>query len=164
MSVEAIELGDTVRVQQYLASGADINVRKDYHDGPPLKLGDATPLHLAIAIDNKKVVDLLIANGADVNAKAEADITPLVISIFKKDKRMVELLLANGANVNTIIDGGLTPLHCAYADGNKEIIDLLIANGADVNAKEENGLVPMELNMDTLIMDTFIELMQLLKK
>jgi len=153
MIFEAIELGDIVRVQQYLTSGSDINVRKDYYgDGiPPLELKATTPLHLAAIMDNKEIVDLLLANGADVNAKAEGDVTPLLIAISKKDKRMVELLLANGANVNTIIDGGATPLHFAYLGGNKEIIDLLIANGADVTAKDDNGLTPAEADINEAI-------------
>lgn len=156
---EAIELGNTVGVKQYLASGADVNVRKDYYGAPLLELKAATPLFLAIATDNIEIMDLLIAGGADVNAKAEGDVTPLILSIFKKDKKMIELLLANGADVNAKLDGGITPLHCAYLEDNQEIIDLLIVNGADVNAKEENGLIPNQANMD--IMD---EAMHLLKK
>ncbi len=73
MIFEAIELEDTARIQQYLASGADINVRKDYYNGPPLELKAATPLFLAIAIGNTEIIDLLIANGANVNAKAQGD-------------------------------------------------------------------------------------------
>ena len=148
MIFEAIELEDTVRIQQYLDSGADINVKKDYDSAPPIELKAATPLALAMAIDNIEIIELLLANGADVNAKMEGDVTPLILSIFKKDKRIVELLLANGADVNAKMEGGITLLHVAYLEGNKEIIKLLIANGADVNAKDENGLTPSQANMD----------------
>jgi len=127
MIFEAIELEDIVRVQQYLDSGADINVRKDYHDGPPLELGDATPLHLAIVLDNKKVVDLLIANGADVNAKAEGDITPLHAAQLFGHKEIADLLIANGADVNAKDENGLTPMDIANIDeGIDESIDEVI--------------------------------------
>lgn len=152
MIFEAIESGDTVRVQQYLSSGADINVRKDYCEGPPLELKAATPLHLAAITGHKKIVDLLIANGANVNAKAEGDITPLLLAICNKDKRVVELLLAHGADVNTKVYGGLTPLHFAHLESNKEIVDLLVANGADATAKDDSGQTPLDAaNIDTSI-------------
>lgn len=155
MIFEAIELGDTVRIQQYLDSGADINVRKDCDIDPSIELKAATPLALAIITGNIEIIELLLANGADVNAKMEGDITPLIISIFQENKRIVELLLANGADVNTKMDGDITPLnstplHSAYAVGNKEIIGLLIASGADVNAKMEGGLIPSQVDMSTL--------------
>ena len=148
MIFEAIEMEDAVRIQQYLDSGADTNVRKDYDSAPLIELKATTPLILAIAVGNIEIIELLLADGADVNAKAESDVTPLLLSIFKKDKRITELLLAHGADVNVKMEGGITPLHIAYAVGNKEIIGLLIASGADVNAKMEGGLIPSQANMD----------------
>ena len=158
MIFEAIEMEDAVRIQQYLDSGADTNVRKDYDSAPLIELKATTPLILAIAIGNIEIIELLLTNGADANAKAESDVTPLLLSIFKKDKRIAELLLAHGADVNTKMEGGITLLHFAYLEGNKEIIKLLVANGADVNAKDDNGLTPSQVNIDIPVNKT-IELL-----
>ena len=38
---------------------------------------DGTPLHSATANDNKEIAELLIAEGADVNAKVNDGTTPL---------------------------------------------------------------------------------------
>jgi hypothetical protein len=49
---------------------------------------------------HKDVVELPLANGADVNAKTGRGLTPLRHAAFKGHKDVVELLLANGPDVN----------------------------------------------------------------
>ena len=63
-----------------------------------------TPLLLAAT---KEVVELLIANGADVNAKGKEGETLLH---FPKTKEIAELLIAAGADVNARDEYGDTPL------------------------------------------------------
>ena len=46
------------------------------------------------------MVELPLANGADVNAKTGRGLTPLRHAAFKGHKDVVELLLANGPDVN----------------------------------------------------------------
>jgi cytohesin len=116
MIFEAIESGDAVLVRQYLASGADINIRKDYGKGTPLELKAATPLHLAATTGNKEIVEMLLASGANVNAKAEDDITPLHIAQLIDNKEIVNLLIANGADINARDKYGLTPMDIANID------------------------------------------------
>lgn len=144
---EAIESQDISQIKQYLAGGADINARKDYYRAPDIQIKAATPLIVAMVTENIEIIELLLANGADVHAKVN-DAPPLIMAIFKEDKRMVELFLANGADVNAKCLNGLTPLHCAYFDSNKEILDLLIANGADVNAKDDDGNLPSQMSLE----------------
>ena len=57
---DAAEAGDLAGVQAELDKGVDVNVKD--------MLG-FTPLHLAAWHGHKEIVDLLITNGADVNAK-----------------------------------------------------------------------------------------------
>ena len=116
MVFEAIESGDTIRLQQYLAGGADINIRKDYGEGPPLELKAATPLHLAVIIGKTEIIKLLLDNGANVNAKAEDDITPLHIAQLNDDKKIAKLLIENGADINARDKYGLTPMDIANLD------------------------------------------------
>ena len=98
-----------------------------------------TPLHAAARKGLKEVVELLIANGADVNAKDVLGQTPLH---FADTKEIAELLVAAGADVSAKEDTrGRTPLHHAAT---KEVAELLIAAGADVNAKANNGKTPLD--------------------
>ncbi|XP_065576364.1 uncharacterized protein LOC136037570 [Artemia franciscana] len=62
---------------------------------------EKTPLHSAIDLCNKEIVEILVANGANVNIKCN-NVTPLISAIKKNHKEIVEVLIANGANINAI--------------------------------------------------------------
>ena len=59
----AASLGDIETVKQHLAAGADVN-------GWPDEGGQAPPLYWAAIEGHKEIVELLIANGADVNLRS----------------------------------------------------------------------------------------------
>ena len=69
--IDAARDGNIEAVKQHLAAGTDVNA-KDMH-------GNAS-LHHAAERDHKEIVELLIANGADVNVK-EKD-TPMHLSLI----------------------------------------------------------------------------------
>lgn len=104
-----------------------------------------TPLHRAARYGQKELVELLIANGADVNAKDKWGYTPLLWAIFSRDKDMMKLLIAKGADVNYTPKDDDPPLHCAVANEDKDMVELLLAKGANVNAKTEKGQTAMSL-------------------
>ena len=102
----------------------------------------------AITNDYKNMAELLIANGADVNAKSDInwevrDLTPLHIAASSGKQDIAELLLAKGADVNATASIERTPLHYAVAAGNKDIVELLLAKRANVNAKDLKGGTPL---------------------
>ena len=69
----AVNEGDIEAVKQHLADGEDMNAKDKW---------GSTPLHEAVNGGNKEVAELLIAGGADVNARMGGDrllcIMPLV--------------------------------------------------------------------------------------
>ena len=105
-----------------------------------------TPLHHAAVFGRKEIAELLIAEGADVNAKEdEYGITPLHEAAFVGYKEIAELLIAKGGDVNAKdVDGG-TPLDAAQSvnedvppedkAANKEIADLLREHGGKTGAE-----------------------------
>ena len=80
------------------------------------------PIHFAVSIDNfsmcKKIVQRLINNGADVNAKCWQDLkTPLHLAVENKhfnDSETIEIismLITNGANIDAVEEYYGTVLH-----------------------------------------------------
>ncbi|MHB8053933.1 MAG: ankyrin repeat domain-containing protein [Candidatus Aminicenantales bacterium] len=123
---EAAAKGDLADIKRHVQRGADVN-NKDYQG--------STPLYIAIALDQNKVAEYLIARGADVNKKNVNSWTALHCAVAKGDKYQVKLLLDMSADVN-IRGGDLnpTPLILATYQGDKDMALLLISHGADVNA------------------------------
>jgi ankyrin repeat protein len=133
---EAVLFGNIEAVKQHLAAGTDVNAKEE-EEG-------MTPLIVAVGEGHKKIIELLIANGADVNAKSDMG-TPLHLAAGFGHNEIAKLLIAKGAEVDAKDwEEGMTPLILAVADGYKKIIELLIANGADVNAQSEMG-TPLHL-------------------
>ena len=65
----AARYGNIEVVKQHIAAGTDVNAHGGKYDG--------TPLYEAAAQGYKKVAELLVAKGADVNAKDNNGNTPL---------------------------------------------------------------------------------------
>jgi ankyrin repeat protein len=103
-----------------------------------------TPLHLAAKYNHPEIVELLLANGADVNAQSceryetrfggglRNGETPLTLALRSYNhKRVMELLVTHGADVNLVPEDGQTPLSIAIARNLPYDVKLLLANGAN---------------------------------
>ena len=89
----------------------------------------------AVRNDDADQVALLIASGADVEARdPDTDATPLVIASFRGNIAVVEMLLAAGADVNSADRSGFTPLIGAAQFGHATLIPILVEAGADLEA------------------------------
>jgi hypothetical protein len=143
---------DTNTARDYLNHGGNPNARLRFAKVENTSREDV-PL-LQCALPKQDITELLIANGADVNARNKEGETPLHIV---GSKYVAKLLIAKGAEVNVRDNMDHTPLHLAalpirrsYRPINqKKIAELLIANGADVNAKDSKGYTPLLLVVET---------------
>ena len=104
-----------------------------------------TPLHGAVEDGDKAKVELLLAKGAEVNAKDRYEETPLHRAASEAYWDIVNQLLAEGAEVNVKDRNGATPLHRAVEKGYRSVVQLLLAKGADVSAKDKYGETPRDL-------------------
>lgn len=84
------------------------------------------PLHSACAIAHYPMAELLLRNGADVNARQQADVTPLHEAAHLGQTALARLLLEYGADPQARRDdNGQTPLDMAEADGFPETAALI---------------------------------------
>lgn len=122
----ALLAGETEKVKELIASGADVNAK-----APNM----GTPLLYACTVGNAEAARLLINAKADVNAAGDTGYTPLMMACQMGNKELAEILLAAGADVNAkhVMNGqatGLTPLKIAQDGGHTEIAAMLAAAGA----------------------------------
>ena len=85
----AAEEGDVEAVKGYLAIDVNVDARDEVYAG--------TPLHFAAFRGRKEVAELLINEGADVNAKSDEGKTPLDRAIGHKHPKIRDLLRKHGA-------------------------------------------------------------------
>lgn len=130
---EASASGDLERVQALLKASPTLVSSRDTNG--------MTALHCAVSRGHSDMTKLLLANKADVNAKANGDGggTALHMAVGGGRKDIAALLLADKADVNAGDKRGHTPLGIAAVTGKKDIAQLLLAFDADINAKDGSG-------------------------
>jgi hypothetical protein len=88
------------------------------------------------------VAEILLAHGADINAKGINEYTPLGTAVSSGQVEMVKYLLSKGADVNARAIYGCTPLYTAVSERKVELARLLSEHGANANLKC-NGRTPL---------------------
>lgn len=96
-----------------------------------------TLLHLAAEGGYREMVEFLLTQGAEINARDKDGDTPLHVAAFEGHLEVVELLIAQGADVNARDKFGYTPLRDPIISGHQKIVELLIAKGAEVDTPDE---------------------------
>ena len=87
--------------------------------------------------DDIETIEMLLQNGADVNAKDDNyGFTPLIKASMLGDTVVVSMLLEKGADVNAKNYRNQTSLWWASMRGFIDIVDMLLEKGADVNVKD----------------------------
>jgi hypothetical protein len=150
--------------------GSRLYTEYDIGGHPAYKQGEM-PLHLAAERGRKEIAEVLLDNGAKIDAKNNLGRTPLHIAAGYGQKAVLELLLARGADAGAKDNDGNTPLDAALMKGYQDVVKLLRQHGGntiprdgligewlfsgdakDTSGKENNGTIVGEV---TLTRDRF---------
>lgn len=134
---EAAKIGDRAAAERFLSDSVGIDSKDRF---------GMTALHYAAAYGHAEIVELLLAEGADVDAANAAGGTPLGVAAMGvgASERVARLLIAKGANVNARNPDGRTVLHKAVMSGNAGVVEVLLSSGADDRIKDKDGKTPLE--------------------
>ncbi|MBO4316704.1 MAG: ankyrin repeat domain-containing protein [Mailhella sp.] len=81
------------------------------------------------------LVDMLLAAGADPNARVANGRTALIFAVRDKKTAVARKLLDKGADPNIAEKDGISPLVYAVRSGDPDMVRLLVKHGADTKAK-----------------------------
>lgn len=148
--LEAAYEGRTKLVESLLERGVEVNssIRPDRllelrHYKQGLFEDNRTALMLASRQGHTKIVSLLVARAADVNARSDGGASALLYASSNAHPEVVRLLLDHGADVNAQDDSGQTALMEVFHRDNDsemivEIVGMLISAGADLNLMNDH--------------------------
>lgn len=122
-------------VEEIVTAGAEVNIYTSQ--------GHYSPLFFAASNNCSKIVDVLLKNKAEVNAKTEKNLTSLYEAASYGFQEVAKILLRNNANPNLADNEGTTPLHLAAKNNNQMVIQYLNENGANKEAVDKDRNTPL---------------------
>ncbi len=148
--IRAARAGRERVVQVLLEGGATVDVAHEENEWTPL-------IAATQAKGNLPVLRLLLASGAQVDARDAEGHTPLIHAAAHKHLEQVEALLTAGADVNARSSGGMTALmHAARTDrwagtpaALATTLRVLLAAGAEVEAQDARGRTALMHSVET---------------
>jgi pimeloyl-ACP methyl ester carboxylesterase len=117
---DAAKSGDVEATRKAIAAGTDVNAL----DTRRSKNG-RRPLNWAAYYNHVEVIELLLANGADINATNITGFTPIHHAAENDKEKSVIVLINAGADPSIANRRGKTPMATAKEKGHKDIVRLL---------------------------------------
>lgn len=135
----AVEEDNEEMLLLLLQQGADIKCS--------LNDSGETPLHRATFNDGSAMCEVLIREGAILDARDGVGATALHFAVHQENTDAVNALLQGGAAVDAVDERQATPLNYAVSCPNQEIVDALLVAGADVSLRNVDHHSAMYLAM-----------------
>nr|WP_283950050.1 ankyrin repeat domain-containing protein [Agrobacterium tumefaciens] len=137
---DAVHAGKVETVRMMLAADPGLAVSRDQYG--------FQPIHLLDMYLDEEVLDLLFANGANINAVNDEGVTILHIVT---DPDAVPLLMERGASIKARDKRGWTPLimQANNQQNGPDVVAALLAHGADPNAEGHDGETALSFAKET---------------
>ncbi len=104
---------------------------------------DWTPIHANSAYGTTKILEELLNEGADINARTVKGFTPFHLAVIFGRKDIADFLISNGVDVDVTDEFGQTSLYHTVIRGMLELVKYLIDRGAKVNIADKLGNYPL---------------------
>ncbi|MBY5549625.1 ankyrin repeat domain-containing protein [Rhizobium leguminosarum] len=133
---DAVHVGDVTTVRAMLAAEPSLATSVDEDR--------FQPIHLLDMYFEGEILELLLANGADINARNDEGISILHIIT---DPEAVNLLVEKGADIEARDNRGRTPLivQMLNRQNGPDVIAALLKNGANPDAKDDSGVTALDI-------------------
>ena len=135
---ETLEASEVSRIQAMIKDSPDLINARDSSNSE-----NDTRLHTAARLGQSTVVQFLLENGAEVDARNKSGRTPLHEASVTGRRAVVQLLLDRKADPNAADRNAHTPAHLAAGEGYKAVLEALLAAGTEPNAKDKDGATPL---------------------
>ena len=129
--ISAIKNGDFNTAKAFLESNPNLDLDQRDNEGN-------NALITAYKMGHTEMVQLLLANGANINAQDKNGWTILMMAAYKGHTKIVRSLLANGANINAQNKDQWTALMIAAYKGHTETVQLLLERGAKTDTQNKD--------------------------
>ena len=92
-----------------------------------------------------RVVELLLSEGAEIDAEDKNHHTPLMLAVKNGHNDVSMHLINHGVDVNKKYRFDQTALHYASENGHLKMVELLLSKGAEIDAEDKNHRTPLLL-------------------
>ena len=140
---EAVKAENYQDVKALILIGAEINAK----DG-----NNETPLCHAVEKNLVLIFEILLQNGADIEAKNNLTLrTPLYVASAMGHLEIVKMLLEKGAKMDVIDALGFTPIHVASGSGHNLTVEASLHYGAEIQAEHSwSRNTPLHVAVQTI--------------
>ncbi|MBR9983373.1 MAG: ankyrin repeat domain-containing protein [Wolbachia endosymbiont of Homalodisca vitripennis] len=133
----AINRGNFQKVEKCIKEAESIGIKSEILSS---ERHGIKPIHFTTDKCDLKILQLLLNEGADINAtNTEYFNTSLHIAAINGKLEIAQFLIDSGANINATNYKGFTPLYLASFHCQSDMVKLLFCNNADINIKDVNG-------------------------
>ena len=115
-----------------------------------------TPLHLATSFSRYLILELLIKNGANIEAETNLGSRSLHLALDIPNgeinsvcEKVVKILIQMGARLNIKDGDGQAPIHLAILKRRSSIVAILVKNGASLKTRNQDELTPSRMCFET---------------